>query len=241
MSDLFIYQSFHNEEGEKSLDTGFIPYNNLANEAPHLREYPMLKKLFFKHRDSDAHWGLVSWRWKQKTHLNPTDFIEWIKDNPGYDVYHIDPALSDILYPNLWVQGDIWHPGILDFGNKLLPKMGIDVKLEELLYKSDDFSTSNFCIGNDKFWKEWFLFLDYALTLSSQDDELYSFLYKQGQIHTGDWIPFFSFVVERLYSIFFMFNRNVTMKKFPIDHMCYNERYGPLHSVLIRIYNERNI
>lgn len=241
MTNLHIYQSFHDEEGKNNLDSEFIPFDNMNNLTPHLREYPMLKKLFHKHRDTDAYWGMVSWRWRQKTQLNPQEFIDWINDNPGYDVYHIDPNLEVMAqYPNLWVQGERWHPGMLRFGNKLLPKLGIDIKLEEYMYRAEDFATTSFYVGNDKFWKEWYLFLDYALALCGQDEELHSYLYKEGQLYNGHWVPYFIFAVERLQSIFYIYNRNIRVKKFPVDNECYTRLFGSLHPELLRIYTERN-
>jgi hypothetical protein len=236
---------FHRKEDICKLDPAFIPLDNTVNTKPHLFEYPIQKKLFLKHKDSDYYWGLVSSRWTEKTFLDGKVFKQWILDNPGYDVYHIDPNISQsILYHNLWVQGEIVHEGpLMDFAIKLFDQMGMPINVRDLSIKPEHFATTSFHIGNSKFWKEWYLFVDYALVLCSQDDELYNFLYKVPAKHRDSTVPFFTFVVERLLTMFFMMNTTVKVKKFPIEHECYNRllNYGnDDHNMFINYYNEAN-
>ena len=40
-----------------SLDKMFIPYNNMANDKPELREYPIILDLYSKNRHFDGYWG----------------------------------------------------------------------------------------------------------------------------------------------------------------------------------------
>jgi len=89
--NLILYQAYYQQEQLAHLDSTFTPYDNTANDAPHLRELPMWRKLLEQHKDSDLHWGLLSWRWLQKTGVPAIKFKEWILANEGYDVYHIDP------------------------------------------------------------------------------------------------------------------------------------------------------
>jgi hypothetical protein len=49
------------------------------------------KKLYEKYAGTDAHWGLLSWRWHEKTKLAGYQFKTWIEQNPEYDCYHFDP------------------------------------------------------------------------------------------------------------------------------------------------------
>ena len=128
--NLKIYQAYYDEAQLPNLDPVFLPFDNTNNSTPHLREYPMWQKLYEEHKDTDAHWGLMSWRWLQKTNLPPAQFRDWILANPGYDVYHIDP-FPDLpnQYMNIWTQGDVWCPGMNDFCNRLFPKLGIHIQL----------------------------------------------------------------------------------------------------------------
>ena len=237
-----IYQAYYDPIQLPSLDSAFIPYDNTENKRPDLREYPLLKDLFQKNRHTDAHWGLVSWKWKEKTHLEPQVFRQWILDNPGYDVYHFDAYLIvAALCNNLWCQD-----GYTDFANVLFPKIGINVPCQDISYKAEDFATCNFVIGNSHFWTEFFLYVDNILVLCSQDEYLYEQLYRRGRMCSSfkdgkehfSVIPNFIFIIERLVSLFFIQNRNIKVKKFPIEHECYTEMYGKHnHDKFIGLYN----
>jgi len=239
--NLQIYQAYYDPAQLSKLDSSFIPFDNTENKEPNLREYPMWKKLFEQHRDSDVHWGLMSWRWHEKTKIAGYQFKKFIEMNEGYDCYHFDPFANLFTqYKNLWVQGEQWHPGMLKFANRLFPKIGITEKAEELVYKADDFATCNYYIGNSKFWTEWLTFLDNTLEICRGDGELYNYLYRDGKGYNGSWIPFFSFVTERLLSIFLIQNRHIKVKKFPVEHECYAKRFGSQFHQFVEEYKRKN-
>lgn len=240
--NLKIYQAYYDASQIPLLEESFIPYDNTINLRPDLREFPLIENLFWKHRKSDDHWGLVSSKWREKTFLEGYEFVNWIKDNPGYDAYYIDPYLEvAAVCSNLWTQDRM-----TDFANMLFPKIGIDMKCENVYYRGDDFITCNFFIGNSYFWTEWFLYVNSILVMCSQDKDMYNYLYNKGREygHIKDgkeeraWIPEFIFVIERLTSLFFIQNRHIKVKKFPCDHVCYTRQYGEQkHKQLLHIYN----
>lgn len=237
---------FHRLEDVSKLDPAFIPLDNTINERPDLREYPFQKKLFHKHKNSDDYWGLVSAKWSEKTHLSGREFSQWILDNPGYDMYHIDPNIHEsVCYHNLWVQGERVHEGpMINFAIRLFEKMNMPIDITELSVKPEYSTTTSYHIGNAKFWKEWYLFLDYALVVCSQDEELYNFLYKTIPLHNTvkvPELPFFIFVVERLLTMFLIMNTsNIKIKKFPVDHPCYNSILKERRDLIVNYYNKFN-
>lgn len=200
--NLCVYQAYYDDAQVKHLDAAFVPFDNRKNESPHLREYPMWKKLYEKHAGSDVYWGLMSWRWHEKTNIAGYQFTSWIENTPGYDCYHFDPFkhLSN-EYINLWVQGDQWHSGMLEFANRLFPKLGITVRAEELQYRPEDFGTCNYYVGNSKYWTSLLSFMDECLAIANQDEIMHKYLYVDGRMYNGHVIPNFSFVMERLFSL----------------------------------------
>jgi len=215
--NLQIYQAYYKQEQLLHLDPVFIPYDNTDNPLPHLREYPMWQKLFHKHKDTDAYWGLMSWLWFTKTNLPAATFQQWMLDNPGYDVYHIDP-FPDLphQYVNIWTQGDRWCPGMNDFCNRLFPKLNIFTRVEEYKYTPEQFATCNYFVGNDNFWKNYLSFLDLCLKHIHADEALDDYIYERGGMYNGHFVPNFPFVMERLFSLHNILNPNVTVKKYPL-------------------------
>lgn len=238
--NLFLYQSYYSEEQLNKLNPVFIPYNNLNNPKPLLREYPMWKNLYEEHKGTDAYWGLLSWRWLEKTQLEPDVFRDWILDNQGYDVYHIDPFLDvAVTHTNIWTQGDIWVPGMIDFCNRLLPKLNVDKKIEDFVYHPEDFATCNYFVGNEKFWRSFITFIDHCLNIIEDDEEMKYYMYDKTIPYNGHQVPGFPFVNERLFSLHNILYRNITVKKFPVSYPNYRKIYGEAHDNLVELYNRK--
>lgn len=230
-----LYQSFYQKDQIQFLNDGCIPFDNTRNENPELREYPLFKKIYEIEKDNGGLWGLISFRFKEKTLLEPKEFKEWIEQNPGYDVYYIDPFLDvSVSYPNLWVQGEQWHPGIYEFFKHL-----VGASADGLVYHPDDFVTCNFFVGNRKFWMGYFSFVEHILYLAETNDTLKYYLYQKEIHYNGKTITYFSFIIERLLSLYFHYIRDVNKKKFPIEHDCFKQKYGDMHQHLVNAYKSR--
>lgn len=202
-----IYQSFFDPKQYRNLDKAFIPFNNVDNTNPELREYPLLKKLHEKHVNYTGHWGMLSWRWKQKTGLDGKELIKWIDENPNHDVYMINPHVHlPEMFRNSFTQGDIDHPGMLKFTNKLVQHLGYNFNIEHADFPLDIFSTCHFYIGNSKFWDKWISFADTTIAIANKDKEMYDYLYIEKSAYQGSDLINFCFLIERLVSLFLYLN-----------------------------------
>lgn len=203
----YLYQVYFSQEQISQLDVGTIPYDNLENRTPNLREYPMWKNLYWKHQHekSDVIWGLISTKWRAKTNnLDPMIFKKWVNDNPGYDLYHIDPFnFNSSMFPNTWVQGDRWHPGMIDAVESLYPG------ISKTVLAPDEFITANYYFGNSIFWHYWTNCLDEALAIANRDREVFNWLYSKGGMYNGHWVPNFPFFTERLVTSFVHESRKI--------------------------------
>jgi hypothetical protein len=198
-----IYQSFYLPEHFASLEKPFIPYPNLENKNPELREYPLILDLFSKNRDFDGYWGLVSWKFHQKTRIFGADFIQMIEKNPGYDVYHFNPMYSQTsAFINPFVNGDVHHPGMLSFVNRLLSLMGYDVDMSKITLEKENCIFCSYYVGNARFWNQWMGFLDGIMFIANKDPQLNSYLYATHSNHFDQKIINFSFVIERMVNLF---------------------------------------
>jgi hypothetical protein len=215
-----IYQAFYKPEHVAGLQAAFIPYNNIKNEQPMLREYPFLLDLYEKHRHFDGHWGLVSWLFLHKTNLTSAAAISLITDNPGYDVYHFNPY-TDIAthFANPFAHGEYagYHRGMVPFMNKLLDKIGYpDVDLGHVRFKSHQFIWCSYYIGNENFWDRWIPFLSTCIQVAESDPELNEYLHGYTSVHNGkNDVSNFSFVAERLAGLFaYMYEDSLKVKMF---------------------------
>lgn len=208
--NLKIYQAYYDNSQLSHLDSDFIPFDNTDNQTPHLREYPMWKKLYEQHKDTDNFWGLMSWRWHEKTKIAGYQFKQFIEANKGYDCYHFDPFSH--LYKehrNLWTQGEQWHSGMLKYANKLFPQIGIKERAEDLQYDREDFGTCNYYVANNKYWSSLLEFMDLCIEISKKNEEMNNYLFIDGRMYNGHIIPNFSFVMERLFSLHNYINKGL--------------------------------
>ena len=216
-----IYQSYYTKEQTINLDyRNFIPFDNTENAQPQLREYPLHKKIYEKHKeDKDTHWGLVSWKWGEKIKSDGTFFVRWIKNNPGYDLYFIDPHIQEAAaFKNPFVNGDISHPGLMEFNRRLLKKLNLDIDLDHDGFHPDLVSTCTFWIGNRKFWNGWFSFFEECTQIIKNDRDLFEFAYGPSlKLHLGRPVINFPFIHERLISFYLYKQRNNRWIKYPYD------------------------
>ena len=86
-----IYQPLFNEAIREYLDPGFITLDWLHNPSPELRElalhHHILQSRLFERHDLT---GLLSPKFFSKTGLTSREVKDWIKQNPGHEIYCFD-------------------------------------------------------------------------------------------------------------------------------------------------------
>lgn len=211
-----IYQCYYKKEQVGFLDPAFIPFDNTSNENPDLLEYALHKKIY-KFTNPEDYWGMVSWRWKEKTgNLSGAVFQNWIESNPGYDVYHFNPSMGITAnFDNCFTEGDLQHPGMMNFINRFLQISGIDLDMREVKYPVEYFTYANYYIGNRKFWNGWMSFVDSMIEVSRNDAELNHYLFVQDNSHRDRNMKHFLFVFERILSLFLYLNRDYKVLNYP--------------------------
>ena len=86
--------------------------------------------------------------------------------------------------------------------------------VEQFRYRPDDFGTCNYFVGNSKFWVNYLNFIDKCLGYCEEDESMSQYIYKDGQQYNGHFVPYFSFVIERLFSLHNILNRHITVRKY---------------------------
>jgi len=155
MTSIKIYQSYYLEKQIKTLDGHFIPYDVSNNPHPEFRETPVLIDLYNLgyHKDSN-YTGFFSHKFNQKSKLSGKVFLDFIRNNPGYDLYILNP-FPQIAYQafNVWEQGEAFHTGIAELADTLFKHSGLKYRTETTgRNKRDTLSYSNYWAGNNKFW-----------------------------------------------------------------------------------------
>ncbi|NJN45505.1 MAG: hypothetical protein HC808_02320 [Candidatus Competibacteraceae bacterium] len=208
-----IYQIYYQNDQQNFLDINFTPYSNILNNNPDWREYWVFKETYDKclHKQADFT-GFISWRFNEKTRIDGKRFIDFINTNlpNNYDVYFINPLPWDLdCFDNIWLQGDYYHKGILDFTQHILAKCGVDINLREIVHREATGAYCNYWVGNQYFWDEYMNFTLPVYKYLSEDlsEEERDFLYSDSNYHIStNYIPF---IMERMFSTLLSYNKNI--------------------------------
>jgi hypothetical protein len=202
-----IFQIYFKPEQVYSLDSAFVPLDNTANLTPALREWANWNDTLLTHSfDEDDLIGFVSWKFKEKTNLSGKQFLSFINDNPGADLYFVNPCLvNEALFANSWEQGDIHHPGISAIGNSFLAKIGYDdVDVTSMVLDRNCTMFANYIVGSKAFWDKFMIFTRKLFTEAENDPVFNQQVFGKGMSNYAHdkSLPNFTFLIERLIPTF---------------------------------------
>jgi hypothetical protein len=190
-----------------------VPWDNTHNQESILREYPIFHKAYESVPTELLRWGILSPRFEEKTSISPQKFLNFIENDEGdADVHFINPCpINAAIYPNVLIHGEMFHKGISNLIIKVLSRMGYE--LDPMVFMDDNiFAFCNYFCGNRGFWYRYITFVDNFLKEVSNDITDKEMIYSNSANYSRDReIPYYSFVIERLFSVFLMLNRDVNV------------------------------
>lgn len=210
MSKIAIYQNYITESDTNQLDPSFIPNDWMHNPTPELRENAIFFDFFDTKRYQCAEYvGVLSKKFNAKTKLSGEKFIEFIENNPNYDVYFINPFPQNAYFSyNVWQHGEMHHPGIIKATQKLFDFSKININVIDFTRNSrNTLLYSNFWVGSHRFWEMYIPFLknlydNISNKMNSKDQAIYF----SDTPHDGTHYYLLPFIFERLFSTYIIYN-----------------------------------
>jgi hypothetical protein len=198
-----IFQIYFKPELKLECDPLFTPLDNTANPRPELREWDVWDREHENILNENLDlWGYVSWKFKEKTGLTGAQVMSWLADNPGYDVYLLNPCIvNEALFANSWEQGDMHHPNISAIGNTFLTKIGYkDIDVKSMLLDRNTTVFANYVVGSRVFWSGFMEFSRRLFTEAELDPEFKQQVFGAGLSNYAhdQTLPNFTFLIERL-------------------------------------------
>lgn len=207
MSTCKIHQIYYSPESFAALDSGFIPLDNTHGRKDWM-EYGAIREYFLNNPVGDDELvGFFSPRFFEKTGLTSNDVYAHIDQNKGNDVYIFNPYFHlAAWYPNIFIQGEVSHTGLIDTLENALRNINISVNLKALTMSSINTVYCNYFVANIKFWKEWLMLCEYIYQVSEMTKEDNSWkLSSQTDYIRGD-MPMQIFIIERIASLLLSIN-----------------------------------
>jgi hypothetical protein len=200
-----IFQNYYTETQKALLDRSFLPHD--GTNHPQLQFYEMywIRQLYeWKIYQNYDYCGLVSWKFGQKTRIPGSKFLEFMHENPGYDVYFINPFPQlPYLFFNVWDCGEYYHPGLATKAQQLLNAVGHSYILEDSVRNSPKtLLYCNYWVASPPFWEEYFSFLRPMLDHVTEEMGSGNSDYTQLTNHGSGLYPYLPFIFERFFSFY---------------------------------------
>jgi len=159
--DIRVFQIFFNPSQIERLAKEFVPFDNCGQTDP-LLEVGVFRRLYGSPAVEGAdYWGAVSWKFSQKSGISAADWLAFMNDNPGHDVYFCNPNPDiEALFENPWIQGETAHPNFLSVSHAVLKTLGFTLDFLTEPVHSKYVCTANYFVGNQRFWNAYHQFLD---------------------------------------------------------------------------------
>jgi len=207
-----LYQICYLPEHFSAVGARFDFWDNTVNVKPELREYPIFERAYTSKLTKGLdYWGLVSPKFEKKANITGGQFLDWVetvqKTHPC-DVYFVNPVpIVESIFPGTIQHGENCHPGLLGLLQRNISEAaGID--LASMYMDCNTFSMCNYFIGNRKFWDSYINFVQKFLDSVSKNPEDDELMYrKSANYGPNKTLPYYTFAVERLFSIFLNLER----------------------------------
>jgi len=160
---VFVYQIFYDEKTRASLDPGFIPLDNTANERPDWFEFWVIRNYLKTQTLKPNSWyGFLSPKFEAKTGLKSQvvlDALHRFSDNS--EVALFSPGWDQLAYfSNPFEQGDLFHPGLMDLCQDFFDLIDMKVDLRSLVTHSSTSVFCNYMVAKPTFWSRWLSIAD---------------------------------------------------------------------------------
>lgn len=235
-----IYQAYFKEEQKKFLNPEFTPFDNTKNKRPDLLEYYIFK-LKYKQvmQEKLTHWGIFSWRWKEKCKIEPSQFINFVNQNPNNDVYVMNWApYLEAVSMNVWSQGNCTHSSISNIASAILKEMNCQIDLENTIMTRKIYCFSSYFLASQTFWTDYLNFLDSFKKTIDSSIKLKIMVNQSAGYYKNKNLNYFPFLVERLFSFFLLLNESkYSIINYPYDFKIYEEQIGSHYKIIENLSN----
>ena len=149
--------------------------------------------------EKDAWYGFFSPKFFEKTRITPNDIYgEVERASDDVSVFLFSSHWKQVAqWQNIWLQGDSFHPGLLQLTQKVIERAGYKIDISKTYSTLNDGVFSNYLVAKNEFWLEWQRLVSIYYNLIQENENLL----KVPAPYKGADIPIHTFVIERLASL----------------------------------------
>jgi hypothetical protein len=212
-----INQIYYLEEQRPKLEFAFTPFLNSSNTGKKWFEYFVFLDQYQNRKDwANQLTGFISWKYGMKTGISGDKFARFIEDNPGKDVYFINPFyIESLMYKSQWEGAAYHHPGIIELTEFIFTEIGYD---KELIHRVQDLNVqlyANYWVGSEMFWEKYIAFTKpiYEFIENCKDTEFQKKIMNRADNEIE--APYIPFIMERLFTLILLADRSISFASYP--------------------------
>lgn len=194
-----LFGIFYDEKSRSAITNDFIPLDNSEGPKYLYESYPILRQLERTPPEKDTWLGFFSPKFSEKTGITPNDIYSEVEcaDKDVSVVLFSSHWKQVALWPNIWLQGETFHPGLGNITRKLIELAGYNIDITKAYSTLNDGVFSNYLVAKNEFWVEWRRLVSIYYQLITQNDGLL----QQSTAYHGNATPIHTFVIERVASL----------------------------------------
>ncbi len=153
-----VYQIAYSPQTLTALEPGFLALDNLANRQADWREYhPIRSFLAAQPLREDLFYGFLSPKFRAKMAVGAPQVHAFAQQHADADVLLFSPFFDlQALFPNAFVQGEYFHPGLLATAQAFVDATGQPAGDLAALVTDDRVSVfCNYFLAKPRFWRRW--------------------------------------------------------------------------------------
>lgn len=168
-----IFQIYYDQKSQQQLDQAFIPYDNSQPSHPDWYEYSVMREVLKKNSFAqDEYIGFFSPQFFNKTGLRGSDVIRYIEQSEA-EVISFSPYFHQIvLFSNPFVQGNHYHPGLLELSQDVFNKLGLGIQVKDWVTDQTRSIFCNYFVAKYSFWLKYLELSEQVFTLAQGSSDL---------------------------------------------------------------------
>jgi predicted O-linked N-acetylglucosamine transferase (SPINDLY family) len=218
---LCLYQICYSAETRRNIPAQFMALENLENNRPDWREYWPIRNFLLNHvLEDNAFYGFLSPRFTYKTGLDFEKIRNFAQQNGNENDVLIFSPFWDLnsFFLNSFVQGEYFHPGLMNLMQKFSDSVGLDLDLSQTVTHTDNTAYCNYFIAKKKFWLHWLELGEKLFQISELGTADIAKTFNENTPYSEEQLPIKIFIQERLVNLI-LAKSNFKSKAFNVFEM----------------------
>jgi hypothetical protein len=201
------------------VDPAFLPFDVTADPQPERRETAHMLNFWRQglHRNYRVS-GLLSPSFKKKTGFDGKMFHAFINNNPGFDVWFVNPyPASFYLAYNIWEHGEFWHPGLCERAAQVFKAANLAIDPRNFPRSTKHtLLFSNCWVATPAFWDQFMPFVDLVARHAEKIQDV-----SEDTFYVRQKASYWPFLFERLFTTFMVTRPDIKARyiQFEIPHI----------------------